>query len=120
MAEQAIRLMLLDAGVACDTIQQAYVGYVSADSIVGKPAIYRVGCIGVPICQCRERSLNRIGRAHLARQMIKNEAAGCVLTVGFEQMLPGASGMVFSDRRQMLAPLIAPGTQIFGSADRDR
>src|SRR3546814_16218694 len=49
MAEKAIRLALTDAGVGYDQIQQAYGGYVYADSTAGPSALYRVGCPGIPI-----------------------------------------------------------------------
>src|SRR3546814_7743757 len=38
----------------------------------------------------------------LARQAIEGGAADCVLAVGFEQMLPGALGLVFNDRKRTL------------------
>ena len=41
MAEKAVRLALKDAGLSYDQIQQAYVGYVYADSTAGQSALYR-------------------------------------------------------------------------------
>ena len=49
MAEKAIRLALADAGVGYEQIQQAYAGYVYADSTAGQSALYRVGCTGIPV-----------------------------------------------------------------------
>ena len=49
MAEKAIRLALQDAGIDYHLVQQAYAGFVYADSTAGQSAIYRVGCTGIPI-----------------------------------------------------------------------
>src|SRR3546814_5811465 len=38
----------------------------------------------------------------LAGQAIEGGAADCVLAVGFEQMLPGALGLVFNERKRTL------------------
>src|SRR3546814_4249872 len=75
MAEKAIRLALADAGVGYDQIQQAYAGYVYADSTAGQSALYRVGCTGIPIvnvnnnCSTGSTALwlarQEIGRAHV-------------------------------------------------------
>jgi len=102
MAEKAIRLALADAGVGYDQIEQAYAGYVYADSTAGQSAIYRVGCTGIPIVNVNNNCSTGSTALYLARQMIESEAADCVLAVGFEQMLPGALGAVFTDRKRTL------------------
>lgn len=102
MAERAIRLALDDAGVSYDQIQQAYVGYVYADSTAGQSALYRVGVTGIPIVNVNNNCSTGSTALFLARQMVEAGVADCVLAVGFEQMLPGALGMVFSDRKRTL------------------
>lgn len=102
MAEAAVRAALADAGVSYDQIQQAYVGYVYADSTAGQSALYRVGVTGIPILNVNNNCSTGSTALYLARQMVAMGAADCVLAVGFEQMLPGALGMVFSDRKRTL------------------
>src|SRR3546814_7075627 len=102
MAEKAIRLALADAGVSYDQFQQAYAGYVYADSSAGESALYRVGCTGIPIVNVNNNCSTGSTALWLARQAIEGGAADCVLAVGFEQMLPGALGLVFNDRKSTL------------------
>jgi sterol carrier protein 2 len=102
MAEKAIRLALADAGVRYDQIQQAYAGYVYGDSTAGQSALYRVGVTGIPIVNVNNNCSTGSTALYLARQMVEAGVAECVLAVGFEQMLPGALGMVFNDRKRTL------------------
>jgi sterol carrier protein 2 len=102
MAEKAIRLALADAGVSYDQIQQAYAGYVYGDSTAGQSALYRVGITGIPIVNVNNNCSTGSTALYLARQMVAMGAADCVLAVGFEQMVPGALGMVFNDRKRTL------------------
>ncbi|MFC7378360.1 lipid-transfer protein [Brevundimonas sp. GCM10030266] len=132
MAEQAIRQALTDAGVGYEQIQQAYAGYVYADSTAGQSALYRVGCTGIPVVNVNNNCATGSTALWLARQMIDAGVVDCVLAFGFEQMLPGALGAVFNDRKRTLdhhlttqeailgkdeaAPLVA---QQFGGAGLD-
>src|SRR3546814_7560966 len=102
MAEKAIRLALADAGIGYDQVQQAYAGYVYADSTAGQSAIYRVGCTGIPIVNVNNNCSTGSTALYLARQMVESGAADCVLAVGFEQMVPGELGMAFNDRTRTL------------------
>jgi acetyl-CoA acetyltransferase len=102
MAEKAIRLALQDAGVSYDLVEQAYAGHVYGDSTAGQSALYRVGITGIPIVNVNNNCATGATALYLARQMIALGAAQCVLAVGFEQMVPGALGMVFNDRKRTL------------------
>lgn len=102
MAEKAVRLALDDAGVGYDQIQQAYAGYVYADSTAGQSALYRVGITGVPIVNVNNNCSTGSTALYLARQMIALGGADCVLAVGFEEMVPGALGPVFLDRQHAM------------------
>lgn len=102
MAEKAIRLALNDAGIAYSRIQQAYVGYVYADSTAGQSALYRVGCTAIPIVNVNNNCSTGSTALYLARQLVELGGADCVLAVGFEQMAPGAIGMAFADRKRTL------------------
>ncbi len=102
MAEAAARQALSDAGIGYESVRQAYVGYVYADSTAGQSALYRVGVTGIPIVNVNNNCSTGSTALYLARQAIENGAADCVLALGFEQMVPGALGMVFSDRKRTL------------------
>ncbi len=102
MAEKAARLALQDAGVEYDQIQHAYVGYVYGDSTAGQSALYRVGCTGIPIINVNNNCSTGSTALYLARQLVELGGADCVLALGFEQMVPGALGMVFNDRKRTL------------------
>ena len=102
MAEKAIRLALADAGIDYGLIQQAYAGYVYGDSTAGQSALYRVGITGIPIVNVNNNCSTGSTALYLARQMVEMGAADCVLAVGFEQMVPGALGMMFNDRKRTL------------------
>ena len=102
MAEQAVRLALQDARISYDQVEQAYAGYVYGDSTAGQSALYRVGISGIPIINVNNNCATGATALYLARQMIALGGAQCVLAVGFEQMVPGALGMVFKDRKRTL------------------
>lgn len=102
MAEKAARAALADAGVTYDQVQHAFVGYVYADSTAGQSALYRVGCTGIPIVNVNNNCSTGSTALYLARQLIELGGADCVIALGFEQMVPGALGMAFSDRKRTL------------------
>ena len=117
MAEKAIRLALADAGVTYDQVQQAYVGYVYADSTAGQSALYRVGCTGIPIVNVNNNCSTGSTALYLARQVVESSGADCVLAVGFEQMVPGALGMAFNDRKRTLDHHLSKQVEIQGWDD---
>ena len=98
MAAEATRLALADAGIAYEQVQQAYVGYVYADSTAGQRALYDVGMTGIPVINVNNNCSTGSTALFLARQAVESGAAECVLALGFEQMSPGALGSVFKDR----------------------
>ncbi|HVI97567.1 MAG TPA: lipid-transfer protein [Sphingomonas sp.] len=114
MAEKAIRLALADAGVGYEQVQQAYAGYVYADSTAGQSALYRVSCTGIPVVNVNNNCASGSTALYLARQAIEGGAAECVLAVGFEQMLPGALGLVFDDRKRTLDHHLSKQIEIQG------
>lgn len=117
MAERATRLALEDAGISYDLIEQAYVGYVYGDSTAGQSALYRVGITGIPIVNVNNNCSTGSTALYLARQMVSTGAADCVLALGFEQMLPGALGMVFNDRKRTLDKQLSEQEAIQGWDD---
>jgi len=117
MTEKAVRQALDDAGVSYDQVQHAYVGYVYADSTAGQSALYRVGVTGIPIINVNNNCASGSTALYLARQAVAAGAADCVLAVGFEQMLPGALGMVFNDRKRTLDYHLSKQVEIQGWDD---
>lgn len=102
MGEQAIRAALADAGLAIDDVEQAYAGYVYADSAAGQTALYGVGATGIPVVNTNNYCASGSTALWLARQAILAGTAQCVLVVGFEQMARGAIGSIFDDRPESL------------------
>jgi sterol carrier protein 2 len=102
MAEKAILLALGDCGLSYRDIRQAFAGYVFGDSTAGQSALYRVGCTGIPIVNVNNNCSSGSTALYLARQIVELGGADCALAVGFEQMVPGALGMVFNDRKRTL------------------
>ncbi len=98
MGAAAGRLAIADAGISYVAVQQAYAGYVYADSTAGQRAIYPLGLTGIPIVNVNNNCSTGSTALFLARQAIASGAADCVLALGFEQMSPGALGSVFNDR----------------------
>lgn len=98
MAADAIRQALKDAGIDYGDVQQAYAGYVYGDSTCGQKAIYGVGMTGIPVINVNNNCSTGSSALFLGRQAIASGAVHCVLAVGFEQMMPGAIGSIFTDR----------------------
>ncbi len=98
MASTATRLALADAGLDYDKIQEAYVGFVYADSTAGQTALYLVGITGIPVINVNNNCSTGSTALYLARRAIESGMADCVLALGFEQMERGALGVTFPDR----------------------
>ncbi len=98
MGAQAARLALDDAGITYTAVQQAYVGFVYGDSTSGQRALYPVGMTGIPIVNVNNNCSTGSTALFLARQAIASGTVDCALALGFEQMRPGALGVIFDDR----------------------
>ena len=98
MAREAVALALAGAGIDYRDVQQAYVGFVYADSTAGQHVLYGLGMTGIPIVNVNNNCSTGSTALYLARQAIAGGSADCVLALGFEQMKPGALGTVFDDR----------------------
>jgi sterol carrier protein 2 len=107
MGSQAAALCLADAGVDFAEVQQAYVGYVYGDSTSGQAALYRIGMTGIPIVNVNNNCSTGSTALFLARQAVASGAVDCALALGFEQMLPGAIGSVYTDRPSPLQRFVA-------------
>ena len=98
MASQAIKIAIADASIEYKDIEQAYAGYVYADSTAGQRALYQVGMTGIPIMNVNNNCATGSSALYLARQAIEGGLADCALAFGFEEMVPGALGLQFNDR----------------------
>ena len=117
MGEEAAKLSLKDAGISYQDIQQVFVGYVYGDSTAGQATIYRLGMSGIPIINVNNNCSTGSTALFLARQAIQYGAAECVLALGFEQMNPGALGLVFDDRADPLENFVKSAESIEGKND---
>jgi len=99
MGARAVQAALQDAGLDYSAVQQAYAGYVYADSTAGQAVLYGVGMTGIPIINVNNNCASGSSALFLARQAVASGAVDCALAVGFEQMNPGAlKGGAYSDR----------------------
>ena len=132
MGEKAAIAALDDAGVAYSDIQQAYVGYMYADSTGGQAALYGLGLSGIPIINVHNNCATGSSALFLARQAVESGAVECALALGFEQMVPGALGSVYHDRPAPMERMVIEMTtmqdyemekpaaaQFFGGAGRE-
>ncbi len=102
MGAQAARNALADAGLSFEDVQQAYAGYVYADSCAGQAALYHLGITGIPIVNVNNNCASGSTAFALAVQAVNSGQVDCALAVGFEQMTPGALGVVFPDKTSPL------------------
>lgn len=102
MGSDATQLALADAGLDYKDVQQAYAGFVYGDSTCGQQALYRVGLTGIPIVNVNNACATGSTALFLARQAVQSGAADVVLALGFEQMNPGALGIVYTDRQTVM------------------
>ncbi len=98
MAAAAARQALDDAGIDYRSVEQAYAGFVYADTCAGQLALYPLGLTGIPIVNVNNACASGSTALFMARQAVASGMADCVLAVGFEQMNPGGLGLVFKDR----------------------
>ncbi len=98
MAKEALLDALKDAGIDYKEIQHAYTGWVYADSCAGQKVLYEVGMTGIPVFNVNNNCSTGSNALFLARQAVAAGVVECALALGFEQMTPGALGIVFADR----------------------
>lgn len=120
MAQAAVRAALADAGLDYSKIQQAYVGYVYADSTAGQRALYEIGMSGVPIVNVNNNCSTGSTALFLARQAVQSGAAECVLALGFEQMKPGPLGSAWPDRPSPFDRFNQTTDELMGAKDLPR
>ncbi len=117
MGAEAVRMALADAGISYDAVQQAYAGYVYGDSTAGQRVLYDVGMTGIPIVNVNNNCSTGSTALFLARQAVEAGVVDSALAFGFEQMVPGALGEVFSDRPNPLEKFIGLVDEMMGEND---
>ncbi len=98
LGKEATQDALKDAGVDYSMIEEAYTGWVYGDSCAGEKVLYQVGMTGIPIFNVNNNCSTGSNALYLARQAVASGVVECALALGFEQMTPGALGIVFTDR----------------------
>jgi acetyl-CoA acyltransferase len=130
-ANEAGTKALEDAGIAYESVQQAFAGYCYGDSTYGQRAIYGLGLTGIPVVNVNNNCSTGSSALFLARQALKGGLVDCALAVGFEKMERGSLGMKYTDRTsamdkhaarmlELRDPKSSPfAPQMFGNAGRD-
>lgn len=98
MGAEALQDAIKDAGIDYSEIEEAYVGWVYADSCAGQRVLYDAGMTGIPIYNVNNNCSTGSNALFLARRAVGTGMAECALALGFEQMTPGALGITFNDR----------------------
>jgi acetyl-CoA acetyltransferase len=120
MGAEAVRLCLMDAGLAYDAVEQVYAGYVYGDSCAGQRVVYVAGMTGVPVVNVNNNCSTGSTALFLARQAVASGVVDCALAVGFEQMRPGALGVVFEDRPSPLGKFEEEAQRLVGQEQLPR
>ncbi|MHB8779807.1 MAG: lipid-transfer protein [Candidatus Geothermincolia bacterium] len=104
MGKEALVDAIADAGIDFKEIEEAYVGWVYADSCAGQRVLYDMGMTGIPIFNVNNNCSTGSNALFLARRAVGLGVVECALALGFEQMTPGALGVTFSDRPAPMEP----------------
>lgn len=72
--------------------------FTQGDTTSGQRIFYQFGMTSIPIYNTNNACATGSTGLHLARTLVRNGAADCVLVVGFEQMNSGSIKSVWSDR----------------------
>ncbi|VUC34737.1 unnamed protein product [Clonostachys rosea] len=122
---------LLDAQITYDDVDQGVACYCYGDSTCGQRVFYQFGMTQIPIYNVNNNCSTGSTGLAMARTLVSNGAADCVMVVGFEKMMPGSLKSFWDDRENptgttglMMAETRgftnAPGAaQMFGNAGRE-
>jgi len=89
---------MLDAQINYDDVEMGIACYCYGDTTCGQRVFYQFGMSTIPIYNTNNACATGSTGLHMARTLVRSEAADCVLVVGFEQMSPGSLKTIFSDR----------------------
>ena len=89
---------MLDAKINYDDVETGVACYCYGDTTSGQRIFYQFGMSTIPIYNTNNACATGSTGLNLARTLVRNGAADCVLVIGFEQMSPGSIKSVWSDR----------------------
>jgi sterol carrier protein 2 len=89
---------MLDAQITYDDVEMGVACYCFGDTTSGQRVFYQFGMTGIPIYNTNNACATGSTGLHLARTLVRNGAADCVLVIGFEQMQSGSIKSTYSDR----------------------
>jgi sterol carrier protein 2 len=122
---------LLDAQINYDDVDQGIACYCYGDSTCGQRVFYQFGMTQIPIYNVNNNCSTGSTGLNMARTLVEHGAAGCVMVVGFEKMMPGSLQSFFKDRESPTGTTVkmmadtrgitnSPGAaQMFGNAGRE-
>jgi len=122
---------MLDAQINYDDVDQGVACYCYGDSTCGQRVFYQFGMTQIPIYNVNNNCSTGSTGLHLARNVISNGGADCIMVVGFEKMMPGSLQSFWQDRsnptgttammmKETRGITNAPGAaQMFGNAGRE-
>jgi len=122
---------MLDAQINYDDVEQGVACYCYGDSTCGQRVFYQFGMTQIPIYNVNNNCSTGSTGLHLARNVISNGGADCIMVVGFEKMMPGSLQSFWQDRsnptgtsammmKETRGITNAPGAaQMFGNAGRE-
>ncbi|KAL4862008.1 hypothetical protein BDV12DRAFT_56456 [Aspergillus spectabilis] len=96
-----------DAKITYDDVEAGVACYCYGDTTSGQRIFYQFGQTSIPIYNTNNACATGSAGLHLARTMVKNGGADCVLVIGFEQMRPGSIKSVWDDRPSAVGPSTA-------------
>ncbi|KAL4769604.1 thiolase-like protein [Aspergillus nidulans var. acristatus] len=96
-----------DAKITYDDVEAGIACYCYGDTTSGQRIFYQFGQTSIPIYNTNNACATGSAGLHLARTMVKNGGADCVLVIGFEQMRPGSIKSVWDDRPSSVGPSTA-------------
>ncbi|EMC99428.1 hypothetical protein BAUCODRAFT_144858 [Baudoinia panamericana UAMH 10762] len=89
---------MLDAQINYDDVEMGVACYCYGDTTAGQRIFYQFGMNGIPIYNTNNACATGSTGLHMARTLVRNGAADCVLVIGFEQMSAGSIKSIWSDR----------------------
>ncbi|KAF2762835.1 acetyl-CoA acetyltransferase [Pseudovirgaria hyperparasitica] len=111
---------MLDAGITYDDVETGIACYCYGDTTSGQRVFYQFGMSTIPIYNTNNACATGSTGLHLARTLIRNGAADCILVIGMEQMSPGSIKSVWSDRPSPMGLSTTMMEEIGGKHDTPR
>lgn len=111
---------MLDAKITYDDVETGIACYCYGDTTSGQRIFYQFGMSTIPIYNTNNACATGSTGLNLARTMVKNGAADCILVIGFEQMSPGSIKSIWHDRPSPMGLSTRMMEDEFGKHDTPR